>query len=401
MSRLFAIVGAAFLILLAAGSAPADDFVLRSGGTISGELLNPDEEPRETYVVATATGGRIVLRKEQVVEVRRLSEAERLYEKWLPRMPKNADGNWKMAEWCRQNGLEDKRQLHLEQVLTYDPDHEQARYALGYSRVDGRWVIPDEWNTRQGYVKHKSSWRTKQEVELETRARERELAVKGWNMKIDRWVSDLASRSARRAEEARRQIAAIRDPLAAPGLGEQLEEVKFLEAKLMIIERLGELNCQASSDALLKCAMDDESRQVRDACWEELADDGSPAVVAELIKELQSSLNARVNRAAVGLANMKSPEAVLPLIDALETIHKYDIVKSGGNMSASFGSGGTGFSPGGKRIERREIKHQNREVLNALSILTNGVNFQFDKDRWRDWYARVNTPPNINLRRSE
>ena len=140
---------------------------------------------------------------------------------------------------------------------------------------------------------------------------------------------------------------------------------------------------------------------MRDACWDELAQDGSPAITASLIKELESKLNWRVNRAAVGLANMKPQQAVLPLIDALETTHKYDIVKGGGNMSASFGSGGTGFSPGGKRIERREINHQNREVLNALSVLTDGVNFQFDEDRWRDWYARANTPPNINLRRSE
>ncbi len=401
MLQFHILAAAALVTLLLVGPSDADEFVLRHGGTISGELLNPDESPREKYVVATTTGGRMVLLPNQVVEVRRKSESELLYDKWLPRMPKNAEGNWKMAEWCRTNKLEDKREHHLEQVLTYDTNHEQARYALGFSRVDGRWVIPDDWNAQQGYVKHKGSWRSRQAVELAKRAEERNAAVKAWNTNVGRWTKDLIGQNTRRYDEARRKFAEIRDPLAATAVSLQLEEVDYLAAKLMFIEKLGQLDCQVATSALLKCALEDDSRQVREACWDELAHDGSPAVVASLIRELDNKLNQRVNRAAIGLANMNSEAAVLPLIDALNTTHKYDFVKGGGNMSASFGSGGTGFSPGGKRVERREIMHQNREVLNALSIVTQGVNFQFDEERWRDWYARLNTPPNINLRRSE
>ena len=97
MQRLYGLAVAALFTLLAVGPSRADEFVLRSGGTISGELLNPAEEPRETYVVATATGGKIVLGKDQVVEVRRKSEAELLYEKWLPGCPRppRATGKWR------------------------------------------------------------------------------------------------------------------------------------------------------------------------------------------------------------------------------------------------------------------------------------------------------------------
>ena len=42
-----------------ANPARADLFVLRTGGQVEGELLNPDEKPRESYVVKTQFGGQL------------------------------------------------------------------------------------------------------------------------------------------------------------------------------------------------------------------------------------------------------------------------------------------------------------------------------------------------------
>ena len=106
---------------------------------------------------------------------------------------------------------------------------------------------------------------------------------------MESWISDLIGRNARKAEEARRRIAEIRDPLAASALAGQLEKVNFLAPKLILIEKLGDLDCQAASDALLKCAMEDENDQVRDACWDQLSRDGSPAVVASLSRNSEAS----------------------------------------------------------------------------------------------------------------
>jgi hypothetical protein len=397
------------LLLFAAVPSHADVFVLRNGGTIEGELLNPDEKPRQTYVVATLTGGRLTLPKEQVVDVRRKSEQELLYERYLPRMPENADGNWIMAEWCREKGLTERRQHHLEQVLAHDADHEKARYALGYTRLGDDWVQTNEWMTRQGFIKHKGTWRLPQEIELETQSRKRELAVKGWTTNLKRWREALIGRSADRAQDARRSVMEIRDLHAAPGLAKLLENETFLAAKLIFIEKLSELNCRTSTDALLKCAMEDKSTQVQENCWDALADDASPTVVASLIKELESKDNLRVNRAAVGLERMNDPAAILPLINALVTKHKFKIVTGRGNMSASFGRPGTGtggtpgmgFGAGGGGPKIVETDLKNRDVLNALSVLTGGAQFQFEEDRWKDWYARLNTPPNVDLRRIE
>jgi hypothetical protein len=39
-------------------------------------------------------------------------------------------------------------------------------------------------------------------------------------------------------------------------------------------------------------------------------------------------------------------------------------------------------------------------VLEALVSLTDGQNFSYDKNRWKQWYIYANTPSNVNLRRS-
>jgi hypothetical protein len=199
----------------------------------------------------------------------------------------------------------------------------------------------------------------------------------------------------------------IRDPLAATGLGLLLENPKELTSlKLLYIEKLGQLDCAAATKALLKRAMEDKSAQVRDACWDELARDGSPSVVLSLVEKLKSKENYQVNRAAVGLARMKDRSAIPALIDAVVTKHKKVVAGRGGNIGAAFRPGGGVGGPGGLNVgggqpKVYELDYQNREVLDALVSLSKGANYQFSKENWRNWYARLNTPPNINLRRSE
>jgi len=244
-----------------------------------------------------------------------------------------------------------------------------------------------------------------QEVELATRRRQAELAQATWNGNVRLWRKWLTGRNARRAEEAREKIHDIRDPAAAKPLGDLLAAEQYVPAKLLYIEVLGKLDSPAATAALLRCAMEDKSERVRDDCWDQLARGRTDAVVASLIKLLVSKDNRKVNRAAVGLARMKNPSAIVPLIHALVTKHKFKVTTGGGNLNTTFGktSGGgggiSGMGVGGGRPKIIEREIQNREVLNALVSLTDGANFQYDGQRWKQWYARANTPEHVDLRR--
>ena len=54
---------------------------------------------------------------------------------------------------------------------------------------------------------------------------------------------------------------------------------------------------------------------------------------------------------------------------------------------------------GGAKIVEFEV--QNDPVLAALTAMYSGVNFGYNKDAWRTWYAQERAPTEISLRRIE
>src|SRR5687767_12000743 len=149
--------------------AEAEVFLLRSGGRIEGELLNPAREPGSPYQVRTGDGLRMALSEAQVSRVVVKSDLQKQYDELRPKVVNSALGHWDMAEWCKEAGLFDERKRHLTSVITLDPDHKAARTALGYSEIGGRWMTQEEFMQSQGYVRSKGAWRSQQEVELEAR----------------------------------------------------------------------------------------------------------------------------------------------------------------------------------------------------------------------------------------
>jgi hypothetical protein len=44
----------------------------------------------------------------------------------------------------------------------------------------------------------------------------------------------------------------------------------------------------------------------------------------------------------------------------------------------------------------------NKRVHGALLLLVpEGVNYGFNKNAWKNWYAKANTPRNVSLRRQD
>jgi hypothetical protein len=312
-------------------------------------------------------------------------------------MPDTVDGLWKMAEWCRENGLNAERELHLEQLLTLDPEHNGARLALGYTKADGKWTRREDRMRSMGFVRHEGGWRLPQEVEIREREERVEAAENQWRSKVRNLRSQIGRR---RGPEAVAQLKAIRDPFAAPALVDVLKEENSPDIALIYVEVLGQLNHPAAVAALAKHALENNDERVRDVCLDYLARRGESGAVPMFVAALRHKDNAMVNRAAVALARMNDPNAIVPLIDALTTKHKQLISPGGspGGIGASFSpNGGGGLSTGGKpKIIEREV--QNPAVLQALTAMT-GAHHGYNKETWKAWYAAQNTPQDVNLRR--
>ncbi len=379
-------------------------FVLTTGGAIEGVWLNKDQSPRKDYAVQVMAGGRVLLDKSQVADVIVKTDGQLWYDKVLPRMPDTLAGHWQMSEECQKRKLTVDREFHLNEVLRFDPNHEGARHALGYSRVDGKWARQEDIMAKRGYVRFQNKWRLPQEVDIESRGEDQETKEGEWRKKIRMWRGWIV-RGRDRVSEAEKMFREIRDPYAAKPLSELLEDDKEAPAlKLLYIDVLSGLPAHTSVAALIKRAMNDPDLKVRDRALDGLAKSGARDVIPALVKALKHDKNPVVHRAAQVLGRLKAYEATLPLIDALTTKHKQQVGGSSGQTTAGFdktGSGGPGGLSMGGGAKIVEFEVQNDPVLAALTAMYSGVNFGYNKDAWRKWYAHERAPTEISLRRTE
>ncbi len=379
------------LLVVSVGlSARAEVFLLDQGGKIEGRLLNPDESPRRSYVIKTPEGITITLNRAQVKQVVRRRPNEEEYERIRPRYPDTVEGQFALAEWCRQNNLPAQRRVHLERVIELDPNHVRARHGLGYSQVGGRWITQKEAMKEQGLEWYKGRYRTRQEIELLEERQRQEAAEKEWMQKINRWESWLGTDKAAAAREA---LQSIRDPAAVKGLVLAMRSNPNPNVRLLFVAALGRIGTQEAQKALATFAIEDPVEEVRLSCLDILKVYKTPAAVDFFVGYLRHKDNRLVNRAGVALGQMGDPSAIGPLIDALVTTHKYKIqTRPPGQTTTTFGMGpggapgpaGLSIGGGGPRVITEHV--QNRAVLDALSTLT-GVNYGFDVRAWRAWYT--------------
>lgn len=395
--RLLAIL-ASFACAASAASVRADVFMLASGGQVEGTLLPSTSATRDQYLVKTDVGAVVTLAKSQVKEVIRRKPEEAEYEKTRHQYPDTVEGQWNLAEWCREHSLAEQRKTHLRRVIELDADHAAARAALGYSKFDGEWKTSEEHMSERGFVKYLNRWRLPQEVTIMEEQHKNEVAEKAWFNNLRRWREWL---NGPRADEAARMIREIKDPLAIAPLKRFLESDPNDQVRILAAEALANIGTGSAISALAHRSLEDASDEVRLSCIDLIDNVPRPEVVQFFIQRLHDADNKVVNRAAIGLARMKDRSAIPPLVDALVTTHKFKVIsgQAPGAMSASFGSGGTGFGMGGNKPTIITQELQNAAVLDALVTLVPNVNFAYDEAAWKKWLANERRNRSFDPRR--
>src|SRR5262245_18045555 len=70
----------------------------------------------------------------------------------------DASAAYRLAvEWAAQ-GRADLARRAYERVIAVAPDHLAARHALGFERVEGRWLAGDELKRARGFVRVAGRW---------------------------------------------------------------------------------------------------------------------------------------------------------------------------------------------------------------------------------------------------
>jgi hypothetical protein len=369
---------------LAADSASGDILILNSGGQVKGTIVNPDESPRKTYVIKT-DAGQITLDKAQVKEVISQSADELQYERIRFTFADTVEEQWKLAEWCREKGLTRERTGHLERVIELDPNHKQARAALGFSKIDGRWNRREDALKERGFIEYKGKWMLPQDAEIQERKAKVQAAQKEWHIKLRQLRAQLDDRGPR-AQTALAELKTLSDAAALPAIVDAFKSDNRASVKTLLIDALARIGTTEAARLLAEIALESGSEELRLTAVDHLKQSKNAAAVGYFVTALGGGDNAKVNRAGVALGELGEKSAIGPLIGALVSVQKARVQQGGsGSISPSFdSSGGIGFGVGGKSVViQRNL--QNRGVHEGLIKLTGGADFGYDVVAWRHW----------------
>jgi hypothetical protein len=394
-----------FVVLLFIFACPnqifADQFLIKNGGKIDGEHLNINELPYKTHKIKHEYGVEIeidsgyIARKIPDKPISQLAE----YNSFVPFAEDTIENHLKTAEWCRQNNLPELNKLHLNLVLEKDTDNESARQLLGYIKdASGIWTTHEQRLIDLGLIQTSKGWRTQQQIEVDKILENNRTTNNRWQKYIKSILRGLPANA-----QSRSDILSIKEPRAAPAIASALATERDPDTRILLIRALSNIGTSATIQEIARWSINQTETvySVKRTCFDELRKhkEAQPILVGLYASQLnpQNGIYA-INAAALAIAELDGKSAVPQLIEVLVTFQvETHVVKPTGMVADNNTTSLQWGQP--KEIKfTREV--QNAGVLKALCILT-GMNFQFNKNAWKNWLIQSRHAQYFNPRRSE
>ena len=140
----------------------ADEVFLKGGAKFTGRI----EEQTESMVTINIGDGVVGVPMSRVERIVKGRSALDEYEDRARRLaPGDVEGWRNLGRLATQKGLSAQSRQAYQNVLTVAPDDAEARQALGFVRVEGRWLTEEESYRAKGYVKYDGEWMTQGEAQ--------------------------------------------------------------------------------------------------------------------------------------------------------------------------------------------------------------------------------------------
>ena len=401
----FIIVAAGFLgsqILGLVGQSVSADTVEISGG---GHLTGEASRKPDSVIVRVDDEIHVAL---PASRVRRVVDSDELaaYRMRATKAGEDAEAHYELAVWCVTGSnvpgdSKHYRAHHLQRAITLDPEHTKARAGLGFKKQNGKWVRTSDLMRGRGMISRAGRWELPESVAIEDYQQDTDVNAKKWIKEVKRLVA-LVLRNTKKSPDALVALQAIEDPLASSAIADQLIDSRERGAqsrnmRMLWIRLLGKFRNSVSVKALVETGLMEDDDVIREAALDQLVKYGAGSAVATYLPCLTKNDNVLVNRAARGLAWFPDSELAMSYVDALVTTHKTEQAPSSA-INAGFGDGGGGLQTGGKKKVFVQTR-KNPAVLALLQAIEPGVDYGYDEQRWREYFANKRSTFSGDLRR--
>lgn len=160
------------MLSFAAAACLADEVHLKNGGVVRGEVVKADEKE----VVVKRGSITSSFPRDEVEKIVETATAHDEYVEKEKACDDTPDARYELGLWCKKNGLKEQAEAEFEKTIKLDPDHENARRALGYRKVGDNWYRGEELMLARGYVLFEGEWVKKEKRESILSARKKEAA---------------------------------------------------------------------------------------------------------------------------------------------------------------------------------------------------------------------------------
>jgi hypothetical protein len=385
-------------VLFLAFPMAADEIELENGRVLEGKVEDLGDSIR-----LTRSGASVTYPRHMVVRIEYRKTPEEAYaERAREIRDGDLEGRLKLARWCLEKKLAAEARIEFQKVVAVNPDHEEARAALGHRLHQGQWMTEDQINEARGLVKHKGRWMTPEERDLEAALEEQkeldQKLIREVRVQLDR----LRSSDPKKREEAREALEKIDDKFK---LKPYLAALSYRETGLRghVIAELGRMKAAEAARPLARRVVWDDEVPFRDLALRSLQEIGHPDTALFLAVYLaEESVSARI-RCEEAIGRFRDPRVVPALVEALENaietsraLEQYgEQVTTMVNRTMVLRDGSRIVLPqvvrvraeGFDRQSLEKLRQEKSAVLSTLGAIT-GQSFGEEPGRWREWMRK-------------
>ncbi|HBP18080.1 MAG TPA: hypothetical protein DEA08_09845 [Planctomycetes bacterium] len=150
------------LLLIPAALLAQDVIYKTDGGRLRGKIVA--DTPR--YVKIKTLGGVYTVPRADIARIEREGDVQQTFERRRDKLRgTDAKGWYALGVWAQDQGLHPQAVDCFHKTIQIDRDHEDARWELGYRRLNGRWVTEADYFSQKGYVRWEDKWVSQEEYE--------------------------------------------------------------------------------------------------------------------------------------------------------------------------------------------------------------------------------------------